>query len=184
MNTLPMGAHYELFVDGSPGPKKESGKSGWGVVLMAGNTPIYESCGFTKERITTNAIELEALIQGLAYLVRQNMPHMVTVWTDSLYTAETVARLPFLHAADYCDEKGNPVKNKDRIRLIYDLLHTLEASSHCIIRKTKGHDGHLGNELADVLSKKAAYESECYYKINRTIINEPTEEKPETNEDS
>jgi ribonuclease HI len=87
-----------------------------------------------------------------------------------------------LHANNYCDEKGNPVKNKDRIQLIYDLLHTLGVNSHCIIRKTKGHDGHLGNELADALSKKAAYESECFYKINKTIIQESTNDKPDATE--
>lgn len=175
MTKQPAGCHYELFVDGSPGPKKGTGWSGWGNVLMAGDIPIYEACGYTKERVTTNAIELEALIQGLAYLLRQDMPCMVTIWTDSMYVAETMARLPKIGRNDFKDEKGKPLVNEDRIRLLYDMMYNMELIELCIVRKLKGHDGILGNELADQWSKKAAYEGEAFYRNNRTLILEPEE---------
>lgn len=170
----PVDCHYELFVDGSPGPKKGPGWAGWGVVLMATDTPIYEACGVACERLSTNAIELEALIQGLAYLLRLSMPCVVPVWTDSQYVAETVARLPALWRDDFMDAKGRPIQNRERILLIYDLLYNMDLGEGCIIRKTKGHEGIAGNEKADELSKLAAYRGEIWYRDNRTIIDNDT----------
>lgn len=160
---------YELFVDGSPGPKKGPGWAGWGVVLMATNVPIYEACGVASERLTTNAIELEAMIQGLAYLLRISMPGSVPVWTDSQYVAETMARLPMLGRDGFETPTGKPIQNQARIMLLYDLLYNMDLADSCIIRKTKGHEGIAGNEKADELSKLAAYKGEIWYRDNKVI---------------
>ena len=162
----PVGCRYELYVDGSPGPKTGEGWAGWGIALVAGAYPLYEGCGVTAERVTTNAIELEALIQGLAFLLRAQIPSVITVWTDSRYVAEQVSRLPVLYAANFADEKGFEVQNADRLQFLYELLYEFGASRMCIIRHVKGHDGIFGNELADKLSKLAAYKGEVFYREN------------------
>lgn len=168
MNTQPVGGSYELFVDGSPGPKKGPGWAGWGAALMAGHTPIYEACGVATARLTTNAIELEAMIQGLAYLLRMNWPMVVPLWTDSQYVANSVADLPRIAQREFRDARGLPLINHDRLRIIYDLLYNMEAINYCVIRRLKGHVGITGNERADELSKLAAYKGETWYRDNRT----------------
>lgn len=177
MNTQPVDCPYELFVDGSPGPQKGVGWAGWGVVLMAADTPVYEACGVTADRISTNAIELEALIQGLSYLLRIAMPAVVPVWTDSQYVAETIARLPALARDDFMDtKKDRPIPNRDRIHLLYDLIYNMDLGDICIIRKLQGHKGIAGNERADELSKLAAYKGEIWYQDNRIIHHDNNEQ--------
>lgn len=174
MSQPQVSSRYALFVDGSPGPKVKPGWSGWGVALMAGESPIYESCGVTFGRVSTNAVELEALIQGLSYLLKLQLPTMVTVWTDSKYVMGCVAKIASLHEAGFVDAKGNPIENQDRIRFLYEILYEMDMLRKAFIRWTKGHqkkDGVLkvGNDLADTLSKLAAYKGEVFYRENRTI---------------
>lgn len=161
---------YALYVDGSPGPKKAYGWSGWGVTLMAGEIPVYIACGVTAERVSTDAVELEALIQGITYLMRLRLPCAVVIFTDSQYVGETTAKLPLYGRNGFTTEKGKPIKNGERVRLLYDLLYPMEMSKKCIIRWVKGHAGVLGNEIADKLSKQAAYKGEVYYKENPTQL--------------
>lgn len=168
---------YDMFVDGSPGPKKGKGWAGWGFVLMAGDEAVHEACGVTSERLSTNAIELEALIQGLCYLLRQSMPCVTQVWTDSQYVAETMAALPLLGRKNFEDERGKKIPNADRIHLLYDLMYNMDMNELSIVRKVKGHTGIAGNEMADKLSKLAAYKGEMWYKDNRAIIYESETEQ-------
>lgn len=174
MQLQPVNCRYVLYVDGSPGPKKTEGWSGWGAALMAGETPIYEACGVTAERVSTDAIELEALIQGITYLMRLHLPSVVTIYTDSQYVGETVAKLPLLGHRGFTTEKGKPIKNEQRIRLLHDLLYSMEMSQRCIIRWVKGHSGVAGNEVADKLSKQAAYHGEVFYRENPAQSAPPT----------
>lgn len=179
----PVTVPYELFVDGSPGPKKGEGWAGWGVALMAGISPIYEACGVAAERLSTDAIELEALIQGLSYLLRQDMPAVVPVWTDNQYVAMTVANLPLLGRNDFRDPGGNLIKNAERIRMLYDLWFVMGMHERSLIRKVQGHMGVAGNERADLLSKRAAYKGEIWYRNNPTIFNTETQDNDSDQKD-
>ncbi len=167
----PVTVPYELFVDGSPGPKSKKGWAGWGIALMAGNSPVYEACGVAAERISTNAIELEALIQGIAYLMRLDLPAVIPIWVDSQYVATTMSGLPLLGRNGFQDPNGNPLPNADRLRMLYDLWYRMGMHEKCVIRKIQGHKGFAGNERADQLSKRAAYKGEIWYRNNPTVFN-------------
>jgi ribonuclease HI len=153
---------YELFVDGSPGPKVKPGFSGWGLVLMASATPVFQACGTTVDRCTSQAIELEAVNQGLAYIHRA-FPGYITLWTDSKYTADSLSRLPEYEAAGWLTPKGKPIANTARLRIMWDYLCGLELLSRVTIRWTKGHDGNIGNDLADYWSKEASSKGTNWY---------------------
>jgi ribonuclease HI len=172
MNRQPIDTPYELFVDGSPGPKKGPGFSGWGIVLMAGTTPVYEACGVTARRMTTNATELEAMIQGISYLLRLNLPTVIPIWSDSQYVVDTMGTLALLGQQEFSTAKGEPIYNAEQIKMLYDLWYRMDMHEHCLIRKVKGHNGVIGNEAADVLSKRAAYKGEIWYQDNRIQIND------------
>jgi len=166
----PVTVPYELFVDGSPGPKKGEGWAGWGIALMAGISPVYEACGVAADRLSTDAIELEALIQGLSYLLRLDMPAVIPVWSDNRYVVTIMADLPRLGRDEFLDRAGNPIKNYERIRMLYDLWFTMGMHDRCLIRTVQGHTGVAGNERADLLSKRAAYKGEIWYRDNPTIF--------------
>lgn len=169
----------EIFTDGSPGPKTGLGWAGWAFVLMDGGLPVYEACGTAAERLTTNQIELAAVAQALAFVLRTDgLPDHLPVWTDSLYVAEAVGRLPRL-AFDQFEEGGRPVVNAPQLRLLYDLLYVFGLAGRTIIRHVKGHNGTTGNELADRLSKLAAYQGESVWRDNRRISQDQTSIKHE-----
>ena len=168
LGRLDLNGRYELYVDGSPGPIKESGWSGWGLAMMAGENVIYEACGVTAERITSNAAELEAILHGLSYLSRLQLPSVVPLWTDSQYSADAIAKLPTTRRNNYCDEKGKPVANADRLKLICEMLYEMEMTDLTVIRWVKGHNKTIGNEIADKLSKEAAYKGKAYYQEHHT----------------
>lgn len=158
---------YALFVDGSPGPKVKPGFSGWGLVLMAGATPVYQACGTTVERCTSQAIELEAVIQGLAYIHRA-LPGYVDLWTDSSYTASSFGRLPEYELAGWVTPKGKPLPNLERLQLMWEYLTSLELLARVTIRWTKGHTKGssleaVGNDIADKLSKEASGKGTNWY---------------------
>lgn len=191
MDLQPVKVGYELFVDGSPGPKDltKKGWSGWGVVLMVGNTPVYEACGHTAERVTTPEIELEALIQGLAYLLRLSLPATIRVWSDNRPAVDAVSQLPRLKAVDFCDVRGHPLKNAGRLKILYDIMYSIGMADRCFVswmeghRKVTGDDPVkdrriMGNNRADELSKLAAYHGEVFYIENPN--NKPQSEDEET----
>lgn len=156
---------YDLYVDATGGPIKSEGWSGWGMALVAGGSLAYEACGTTATRVTTNAAELEAVIQGLAYISRLGLPVTVPLWTDSQYVAQSIAMLPLLHQRSFQNDKRNAdVANKDRLVLIFELLYDMQLVNATVIRHVKGHSNNIGNEAADRLSKEAAYKGHSYYK--------------------
>ena len=129
---------------------------------MDGDTTIYEACGTAAYRMTVNQIELEAVTQGLAFLMRYDPPNLTQVWTDSQYTSSTIGNLLTLKEQMFLTADGWPIANAEQIKLLYDFLFEMDMHSKVIIRKTKGHKGILGNERADQLSKRAAYKGESW----------------------
>ncbi len=158
----PLAPRYAVFVDGSPGPKVNYGWSGWGLALMAGDTPVYKACGTTDARCTSQAIELEAVIQGLAYIHR-SYSGFIDLYSDSRYTADSIARLPEYAQAGWVNPKGKPLANSDRLQILWDYLCNLRLRDRVTLRWVKGHDSTLGNELADQLSKEASGKGTNWY---------------------
>lgn len=135
------------------------------MALMAGDTPVYQACGTTKDRCTSQAIELEAVIQGLAYIHR-SFPGYITIWTDSQYVADSFGRMPEYEAAGWVTPKGKPIANEERLRLIWDYAVSLELLSRVTLRWVKGHTKTCtGNELADKLSKEASGNGTNWYSV-------------------
>jgi ribonuclease HI len=161
-NPDPLVPRYAVFVDGSPGPKVKPGFSGWGLALMAGDTAVFQACGTTVERCTSQAIELEAVIQGLAYIHR-SYSGFIDLYSDSRYTADSIARLPEYSQAGWVNYKLKPIANADRLQTLWDYLFNLRLRERVTLRWDKGHAGVVGNELADKLSKKASGEGTNWY---------------------
>lgn len=155
----------EMFTDGAGGPKKigpdRPPRSGWAFVVMTRGASTFEACGVIEPQVTTQAAELEAMIRALNF-IHETPPRIrpVTIWTDSRYVADTVARVTGYADDGFTLPNGKPLANSDRIRMIYDYLFPLGECRNVNIRWTEGHSGVPGNERADKLCTLAAYKNE------------------------
>ncbi len=135
----------EAFTDG--GCRGNPGPGGWGVVLRYGGRErtLYGAAPDT----TNNRMELTAAIRALRALKR---PCRVTLTTDSKYVMQGIQEwLPNWKRRNWRTAANKPVKNVDLWR---DL--DAAAQAHEVVwRWVKGHNGHSGNEQADMLANRA-----------------------------
>lgn len=134
----------EIFADGAC--KGNPGTGGWGAWMRYGQ---HEKELFGGERNTTNnRMELTAVIRALEQLKN---PSTVRVITDSQYVQKGMSEwIKGWKARGWKTAGKEPVKNADLWRLLDEA-----ASRHQIEWVwVRGHDGHEGNERADLLANK------------------------------
>ncbi len=125
---------------GNPGP------GGWGAVLVSGSN---EKELFGGESPTTNnRMELTAVIEALRALKR---PCRIAVYTDSQYVQKGISEwLKGWKARGWKTADKKPVKNADLWQQLDVLSQQHEMTWHWV----RGHNGHPGNERADMLANK------------------------------
>jgi ribonuclease HI len=130
---------------GNPGP------GGWGVVLQSGGRE-RQLCG--GEPLTTNnRMELTAAIEALSAL---RQPCRVALYTDSIYVRNGITEwLPNWRRRGWRTASRKPVKNQDLWERLSELADGHDVDWHWV----KGHAGHAGNELADLLANRGLEES-------------------------
>ena len=141
---------YELFTDGAcsgnPGP------GGWGFILRGGDLPHeqFESGG--ELGTTNNRMEISAVIHALRALKQTSS---VELWTDSQYVQKGVTEwLEGWKKRGWKTASKDPVKNADLWQELDALIPDHKISWHWV----RGHNGHPGNELADMLANKGVEE--------------------------
>ncbi len=135
----------EAFTDGAcsgnPGP------GGWGVLLRMGMHERELSGG---ERETTNQrMELTAAIEALRALKR---PCHITIYSDSKYVVQGMRE--WIHGWKKNGWKNagkKPVANQE----LWQELDRLAATHDVRWEWVRGHAGHVENERADELARKA-----------------------------
>jgi len=122
------------------------GKGGWGALLMYSSS-IREISGFSPAT-TNNRMELTAAIKALEILKR---PCKVRITTDSTYVMKGITEwLPGWIKKGWKTSSNSPVKNVD----LWQALMTAKAQHEVEWQWVKGHNGHAGNERADVLANR------------------------------
>lgn len=145
-STAPVLKQVRVFTDGSC--NTTTGDGGWGYLLTFGTARKTES-GYEGDT-TNNRMELTAAVKALEALKE---PCAVTIVTDSQYLkkAFTEGWLEKWQRNGWKTAGKEPVKNKD---LWLELLRL--AQVHVLSWEwTKGHAGHVENELVDSLALKA-----------------------------
>jgi len=141
----------EIYTDGSslgnPGP------GGWGTVVVDNNTIVKELGGCHKDT-TNNRMELQAAIEALKYIVREEV-ETVTIHADSAYVLNGITSWVFgWEKNGWKTSKKEPVLNQDLWKEFIGLVR--EFKGKIIWQKVKGHSGHVFNDKADEIATSKA----------------------------
>lgn len=136
---------YHVYVDGSS--RGNPGPGGWGVAVCDENDNFLFALYGKDENCTNNQMELTAIKQALAKIDTED----AIIFSDSAYCVNLCNEWMFSWKNNGWRRPGNQeVKNLDIIKQIYELRTQVFAP--CPIKKVKGHNGTLGNELADAFA--------------------------------
>jgi len=142
----------EIYTDGSslgnPGP------GGWGSVFVLDGKIIHELGSYDKNT-TNNKMEIQAVIETLKYLNKNNKNDDVTIFADSSYVLNGVTSWIY-----NWEKNGWRTANKKQVlnqELWKELISLVRESKVKIIwEKVKGHSGHVYNDRADEIATTCA----------------------------
>lgn len=130
---------------GNPGP------GGWGAYLKF-NEKEKKISGFVKDT-TNNRMELQAVIEALRLL---NQKCKVDLYSDSVYVINGMTKWVYgWQQKSWRSSNNKPVKNLELWQELLKLAGPHQISWHWV----KGHDGNVGNEIADALARSAIEEN-------------------------
>lgn len=131
----------KLFTDGSASPNPGPG----GFAVIENGHPV---CLGSEEGETTNIrMEGKALIAAIRYANGEP----TEIYTDSEFWINVVTKWAPGWAEKGWTKKGGDIKNLDIVQELYAMYQ----GSPITLVWVRGHDGHDGNELADVWANKA-----------------------------
>jgi ribonuclease HI len=138
-----------VYTDGGCDPNP--GVGGWGALLLFSGRDV-ELCG-NNPQTTNNQMELEAAVAALAYLDGRFDRCQVELHTDSRYLRQGITQwIDDWYARGWKTKNGQPVKNQDLWRRLYELTH---ANHQVRWHWVKGHAGDPHNEHVDRLATQA-----------------------------
>ncbi len=134
----------EIFTDGAC--KGNPGPGGWGAVLRYAGKEKHLYGG--EQHTTNNRMELLAAIMALTELKRHCE---VILTTDSEYLRKGITEwIIQWKKRGWKTADKKPIKNQDLWQRLDELSQNHQIRWHWV----KGHNGHVENELADVLANK------------------------------
>ena len=143
-----------IFTDGSTRIRNQKGalnKGGYGFVVYDGSI-VIDAFREQVDNTTNNRMELTAIIKALEkYGAEYDSWDAPIIYTDSSYVVMSLTK--WIHTwkqDDWIRPSGYPVENVDLMKRAYELLY--ETDHYANIIKCPGHNGLVGNELADKLA--------------------------------
>ncbi len=146
-----------LYTDGAC--KGNPGPGGFGVVAFENNT-IYLQYKEQCEQTTNNREELKAILH--AFQIAEGAPNETfIVYSDSAYCVNMLNDWIWTWARNgWKNSKKKEVENIDLVKQLYNYIS--KDFFNCQVVKVSGHDGNIGNELADAL---ATFNKNKYFKL-------------------
>lgn len=137
----------EIFTDGSC---RKNNYGGWGLAIFKDKQCIKIIRGEKKET-TNNRMELSAIIAALELASTIFKEERVYIYSDSSYCVNIYNNwIIGWSMKNWTKSDGKEIENLDLIQKIFN--YKMISFSNFSISKIKGHDGILGNEIADALS--------------------------------
>lgn len=156
-------AKYHIYTDGSS--RGNPGKGGWATIVLSedeGNLLFAEHD--TEEQVTNNRMELKAMICALGYAESHPRDQFI-IYSDSAYVVNSCNVWMRNWAMNgWRNSKKQTVENVDLMKALWDYMS--REFPNFEICQCKGHNGDVGNELADALAtgdiKRFNDLSECW----------------------
>lgn len=144
----------EIYTDGSFSSKTQKGGSG----IYFPTQPDWNlSILYPYNNPTSQKAEIFAIIKAVEILNVNLVPieKEVKIYTDSSYCVNAYyAWIPRWKKTGWMTTEKNPVKNRDLLERMYELL----ISRNVKLNKIAGHDHQVGNVEADKLAKKYVFD--------------------------
>lgn len=139
-----------IYTDGScKSNGKENSSGGYGIVVCNDNNILIDCYQHKEDNTTNNRQELKAILYCLIKYGKINP----TVYSDSAYSINTLTNWMYGWAKNGWIKSDNKIpENLDLIKGFFEIQNP---NNKITLIKVKGHNGVLGNELAD---KLATYE--------------------------
>lgn len=138
-----------IYSDGAcKGNGKSNNNGGYGAYIQYANGDYRKIWG-GEEATTNNRMELTATIKALALC--QNSHEAITLLTDSIYVKNGISQwLANWKKNHWKKSDGKPVLNVD----LWQQLDALNQKLNIHWQWVKGHNGDIGNEIADKLANQ------------------------------
>jgi ribonuclease HI len=151
-----------IYTDGSAHPNP--GPGGYGVVVMDDNNKLIECYSHQEAPTTNNIMELKAvLFSFLRYgraVANCNSNEIPIVYSDSNYVVQTFNNWMFGWAKKgWLKSDNRPPENLELIQAYYNHY---QKGFRINLQKVKGHQGILGNVIADKLATETLTTQEVY----------------------
>lgn len=143
-------AKYYAYTDGSS--RGNPGPGGWGMIVMnEENSEIIFFENSSEDNVTNNRMELKAMICALNF-AESNPQHQFTIISDSTYVVNSINSWIRGWATNgWRNSKKQTVENVDLMKEIW--RHISQDFPNFEVIHCRGHNGELGNELADALAQ-------------------------------
>ena len=156
-----MTAATELYTDGSCPRNDGRSPGGWAfVVVFRGQE--YHGSGAVKFGTTNNRMELEAVIQGLCFVISKGYhTGVVNIVSDSQYVLNGMSKWCNTWRKNNWMTAGRrgirqQVKNTAQWKRLYELSRF--SGIRCTYQWQRGHVGHRYNELCDMMAGQAVWD--------------------------
>ena len=141
-----------VYVDGSS--RGNPGRGGFGVVIFEDEdeTRILYARSSQYDGVTNNQMELAALLCALDYIEDYYPTEEVVIYSDSKYVVRACNEwMRTWSRNNWITTKNQPVENQHLMKPLWNYFK--RGFFHCELRHCHGHEGIVGNELADFLAR-------------------------------
>ncbi|GKT11575.1 MAG: ribonuclease HI [Thiomicrorhabdus sp.] len=150
---------FSIYTDGGYFEKQDLG--GWGSVIYQQGQELLRQSDWQKHTSSLE-MELKAAVKGLeslqSYLQTEQLPlsppaqFQITLFTDSRILIEGLSeKITHWRLNNWIHKSGNRVK----YQTLWEMLESLTQQLQVKWQWVKGHNGNLGNTIADQLARKA-----------------------------
>jgi ribonuclease HI len=158
-----------IYADGSS--LGNPGRGGWAFLVIDDERKLIWEFGGSREDVTNNQMELEALIQALAQIQKSKSTGKVEIKLDSEYVLKgaTIWSKNWVKN-NWIKADKKPVLNKAEWQLIVQLLEEADEAGFVItFTHVYGHTGEIWNERVDQIAKAKAKKEEIYLRQSEKI---------------
>lgn len=140
----------EIYSDGSArGNGKANNTGGWGISIFS-NGKLYGLDGEQCNNTTNNREEFKAIIAAINFAKTECPNGKVIIYSDSAYCLNTIKE--WMYSWQKRGWKKADKKEPENLDLVQKLYNKLQFENNITFVKVAGHDGILGNEIADAIA--------------------------------